>query len=130
MGIRPPEKSLYFSTTFQQPSKVVHFLSYFHLSAPSSPRLTFERAFEPSSYLFSSAPSSPRPSKVVHFLSYLHSSAPTRPRLIKKKIPCILPTGQITHYNVTNWAGNPLQYTITKKNLIFFSIIGQVAWNN
>jgi hypothetical protein len=61
MKIRPPEKYLYFPTTFHSP---------------------FERAFEPSSCFFSSAPSSPRPSKVVHFLSYLHSSAPSSPRLI------------------------------------------------
>jgi hypothetical protein len=43
---------------------------------------------------------------------------------------------------VTIWAGNPLQYTIKKKKqhnkkkkeekrkLPYFSIIGQVAWNN
>ena len=61
MRIRPPEKYLYFPTTFHSP---------------------FERAFEPLSCFFSSAPSSPRPSKVVHFLSYLHSSAPSSPRLI------------------------------------------------
>ena len=42
----------------------------------------FERAFEPSSYFFLSAPSSPWPLEVVHFLSYLHSSAPSSPRLI------------------------------------------------
>jgi len=42
------------------------------------------------------------------------------------------PTGQVTHYNVTiwagnplqytilYWAGNPLQYTITKKKILVF----------
>jgi len=30
---------------------------------------------------------------------------------ILKKSPRIFLPGQVTHYNVTNWAGNPLQYT-------------------
>jgi len=31
-------------------------------------------------------------------------------------------TGQLTHYNMTIWAGNPLKYTITKKKfLVFFN---------
>jgi hypothetical protein len=73
-----------------RPSKVVHFLSYLLLNAPSSPHLIsfrvrfraldhqssafsilppFECVFEPLPYLFSSAPSSPRPFKVVRFLT-------------------------------------------------------------
>jgi len=51
-----------------------------------------------------------------------------------------IPTGQVTHYNVTIWVGNPLQYTNWAGNplqcdhfwkiIVFFSNIGQVAWNN
>jgi hypothetical protein len=84
------------------PSKVVHFLSYLLLSAPSSPHLIsfkcafepstikgsafpilppLEWAFEPSPHFFSSAPSSPQLSKVVYFLSYLLLSAPSSPHL-------------------------------------------------
>jgi len=83
MRIRPPKKkNLYIFPP--------HFS--FHSWGSAFPILLpfeffFERAFEPSSYLHSSAPSShrfisisrapssPRPSKVVHFLSYLLWSA-------------------------------------------------------
>jgi len=85
MRIRPPKKkkkiSLFFHHLSVSTPEVVHFLSYLILSSFRA-RLRalvlspFERAFEPSSYFFSSAPLSPRPSKVVHFLSYLNSSAP------------------------------------------------------
>jgi len=87
------EPSLYFfssAPSSPRPSKVVHFLSYLLLNAPSSPHLIsfrvrfraldhqssafsilppFECVFEPLPYLFSSAPSSPRPFKVVRFLT-------------------------------------------------------------
>jgi hypothetical protein len=99
MRIRPPKKknlSIFFHHISVSTPEVVHFLSYLLLSSfssvPSSPRLIsirarlwalilspFERAFEPSSYLHSRAPSSPRPSKVVHFLSYLLWSASSSP---------------------------------------------------
>jgi len=76
MRIRPPEKSLYFSTTFQFPllrqciSYPTSFWVLFERAFEPSTIIgsafpilpPFERAFEPSSYFFSSAPSSPRPS--------------------------------------------------------------------
>ena len=104
MKIRPPEKYLYFPTTFHSPFErafepslipiraclralVLFFFERafepWTIKGSAFPILPpFERAFEPSSCFFSSAPLSPRPSKVVHFLSYLHSSAPLSPCLI------------------------------------------------
>jgi len=80
--ITPQKKiSLYFSTTFSQPSKVVHFLTLPPFERTYEPSLLFERAFEPSlpfkapmsPRFFSSAPLSP------HFLS----SAPLSPQSFK-----------------------------------------------
>jgi hypothetical protein len=62
------------------PSRVVHFLSYLLLSAPSSPHLiSFKCAFEPLTI-------KGWPSKVVHFLSYLLLSAPSSPHLISFRV--------------------------------------------
>jgi len=115
-SILPPfewafEPSPYFfssAPSSPRPSKVVHLLSYLLFECAFEPSTIkgsassilppFEGAFEPSPHFFSSASSSPRPSKVVHFLSYLLLSAPS-----------ILRPSKVTHYNVTNWAGNPLQ---------------------
>jgi hypothetical protein len=47
--IKPQKKiSLYFSTTFSQPSKVVCFLTLPPFERAYEPSLPFERAFEPS----------------------------------------------------------------------------------
>jgi hypothetical protein len=44
------------------------------------------------------------------------NSAPSSPIMSLLKNPRILPSGQVTHYNVTIWVGNPLQYTIWAGN--------------
>jgi len=126
MRIRPPEKSLYFSPlssapSSPRPSKVVHFLSYLHLSAPSSPHLIsfrvrlraltsflFECAFKPSTIKGSAfsilppfkcalEPSFPfehasEPSFPSSF--HLLNSAPSSPIMSLLKNPRIFPLGR------------------------------------
>jgi len=68
----------------------VHFLSYFLLSAPRSPH--FLRVF-------------------IYWIMCLRALS----CLIKKKSSYFF-SRQVTHYNVTIWVGNPLQYTIWAGN--------------
>jgi hypothetical protein len=84
----------------------------------------FERAFEPSSYLHSSAPSSPRfisiseaplsprPLKVVHFLSYLLWSASASPHFPS------------SFYLLNNAPSSPVISYFKKKILVFIHWVG------
>jgi hypothetical protein len=96
MKIRPPEKYLYFPTTFHSPFERAFepsscffqarlralVLSPFERAFEPSSYLLFERAFEPSTIKGSAFPILPPFKHVFEPLSYLHSSPLSSPCLI------------------------------------------------
>jgi len=125
--IRPQKKiSLYFSTTFSRPSKVVRFLTL----------PPFERAFEPSPP--SSAPSSPRPSFWVRLWALIFLSPITWVGHPLQWDPFLFFTW-VGHqlqwdpffvffflFSLSTWVGHPLQWD----PFFFFTWVGhQLQWD-